>query len=122
MARIRARTVSSRAMRIGTYSIVARDAATGELGVAVQSHWFSVGSVVSWARPGAGAVATQSVADPGYGPRTLERLASGTSAPEALATELKADPSAHVRQVAAVDAEGRVGAHTGTGCIRFASH
>ncbi|MBA3808658.1 MAG: DUF1028 domain-containing protein [Solirubrobacterales bacterium] len=64
-------------MRRGTYSIVAQDHATGELGVAVQSHWFSVGSVVAWARPGVGAVATQSVAEVAHGPNTLDRLAQG---------------------------------------------
>ncbi|MGH2914238.1 MAG: DUF1028 domain-containing protein, partial [Solirubrobacteraceae bacterium] len=67
-----------------TYSIVARDAATGELGVAVQSHWFSVGPIVPWAAPGVGAVATQANADPAYGPRALERLAAGASAVRAL--------------------------------------
>jgi uncharacterized Ntn-hydrolase superfamily protein len=64
-------------MRRGTYSIVARDPATGELGVAVQSHWFSVGSIVSWAEPGVGAVATQSIAEPAYGPRALALLRAG---------------------------------------------
>ena len=67
-------------VRAGTYSIVARDPATGELGVAVQSHWFSVGSIVTWARAGVGAVATQSIAEPAYGPRLLERLARGRGA------------------------------------------
>src|SRR3954468_7889034 len=71
-------------LRIGTYSIVARDATSGDLGVAVHSHWFSVGSVVSWARSGAGAVATQSVVEPAYGPRALDRLGAGEPAQEAL--------------------------------------
>ena len=109
-------------MRHGTYSIVARDAATGELGSAVHSHWFSVGSVVSWAAPGAGAVATQSVAEPAYGPRALERMAGGAPATVVLEGLLANDEIAHVRQVACVDTEGRVAAHTGEGCIPFASH
>ena len=109
-------------MRRGTYSIVARDPGTGELGVAVQSHWFSVGSVVSWARPGAGAVATQSIADPSYGPRGLDLMMRGTPAPKALQTLLAADSQAHLRQVAMVDKRGVVGTHTGAGCIPYATH
>jgi len=100
-----------------TYSIVARDADTGELGVAVQSHWFSVGSIVAWARPGVGAVATQSVAEPAYGPRLLERLATGELPADALGAELAADEEAEFRQVAVVDGDGTVAAHTGAGCI-----
>jgi uncharacterized Ntn-hydrolase superfamily protein len=96
---------------------VARDAATGELGVAVQSHWFSVGSIVTWARAGIGAVATQSIAEPAYGPRLLERLAAGEEPSAALAEELAADPLARFRQVAAVDGHGRIAVHTGEGCI-----
>src|ERR1700750_3521432 len=70
--------VSSRVMRPhGTYSIVARDPAPGELAAAVQSHWFSVGSLCTWARPGIGAVATQSVAEPAHGPHALDRLGGG---------------------------------------------
>jgi len=109
-------------MRHGTYSIVARDPETGDLGVAVQSHWFSVGSVVSWAQAGTGAVATQSVAEPAYGPRALERMAAGDAAPEALRVLLEEDPLARVRQVACVDAMGRIGVHTGEDCIPFADH
>ena len=97
-----------------TYSIVARDSATGEIGVAVQSHWFSVGSVVPWAEPGVGAVATQSFVDPSYGPRGLYLMRTGTPAPEALAALLRADPDSQVRQVAMVDAAGRVAAHAGS--------
>ncbi len=100
-----------------TYSIVARDAATGELGVAVQSHWFSVGSVVTWARAGVGAVATQSIAEPAYGPRLLNRLEAGEEAEAALAAETRADAGARVRQVGVVDSSGAVAAHTGDGCI-----
>ncbi len=109
-------------MRRGTYSIVARDAATGELGVAVQSHWFSVGSVVSWAAAGLGAVATQSVAEPAYGPRLLARLASGEPPAAALDGLLAADEAARFRQVAAVGSDGAVAVHTGKGCIPYASH
>ena len=103
--------------RRGTYSIVARDEETGELGVAVQSHWFSVGSVVSWARPGLGAVATQSVAEVAHGPHALDRLAEGMDAQAALEAVLAPDELAPYRQVAVVDASGRVAVHTGSGCI-----
>ncbi len=106
--------------RQGTYSIVARDAGTGELGVAVQSHWFSVGPIVPWARVGVGAVATQANAEISYGPRGLELMASGLSAPETLRRLLAEDPIAATRQVAMVDADGHVAAHTGAECIPFA--
>jgi uncharacterized Ntn-hydrolase superfamily protein len=109
-------------MRHGTYSIVARDPETGELGAAVQSHWFSVGSLCTWARPGVGAVATQSVVEPAYGPNALDRLAAGSDAEAALADLVAADPLAAVRQVGVVDAEGRVAVHTGADCIPCAGH
>jgi uncharacterized Ntn-hydrolase superfamily protein len=109
-------------MRRGTYSLVARDPNTGELGVAVQSHWFSVGSVVSWAEPEVGAVATQSIAEPAYGPRLLERLRGGQSTRQALDELLAADEQAPVRQVAVVDSGGLVAVHTGESCIPFAGH
>ncbi len=115
----RSRLTSDRA-RQGTYSIVARDPRTGELGVAVQSHWFSVGPIVPWARVGVGAVATQANAEISYGPRGLELMASGLPAPEALKRLLAEDPISATRQVAMVDAEGHVAAHTGAGCIPFA--
>ena len=105
-----------------TYSIVARDPDTGELGVAVQSHWFSVGSVVTWARPGVGAVATQANAEAAYGPRALDLLNQGVPAPDALARLVAEDPAGNSRQVAVVDAQGRVGAHTGSNCIQYAGH
>jgi uncharacterized Ntn-hydrolase superfamily protein len=108
--------------RRGTYSIVARDAETGELGVAVQSHWFSVGSIVSWAEPGVGAVATQSIAEPAYGPRLLGLLRAGQGPRDALDELLAADDQAHYRQVAVVNADGAVAVHTGDGCIPFAGH
>jgi uncharacterized Ntn-hydrolase superfamily protein len=107
-------------MRQGTYSIVAMDSDTGELGVAVQSHWFSVGSVVPWAEPGVGAVATQSIAEPAYGPRLLARLNEGESPANALQALLDADEQARVRQVAVVNAGGAVAVHTGEGCIPHA--
>ena len=107
---------------VATYSIVARDAATGELGVAVQSHWFSVGSVVPYAEAGVGAVATQSFVDSSYGPLGLELMRAGKSAEEALAALLAADANRAVRQVAMVDAKGRVAVHTGARCIVAAGH
>jgi len=107
-------------MRRGTYSIVARDPATGELGVAVQSHWFSVGSVVAWARPGVGAVATQSVAEVAHGPNTLDRLQQGMDARAAMTAVLASDAQARYRQLGVVDATGLAVSHTGSSCIRFA--
>jgi uncharacterized Ntn-hydrolase superfamily protein len=97
-----------------TFSIVAVDSATGDIGVAVQSHWFSVGSGVAWAEPGVGAVATQSFIDPSYGPRGLYLMRTGVAAPDALAALLRADRDSAVRQVAMIDAQGRVAAHTGS--------
>lgn len=112
----------SPARPVSTYSIVARDPATGQLGVAVQSHWFSVGALVPWAEAGVGAVATQSFVDPSYGPLGLALLKAGRSAPEALAGLLAADEGREVRQVAMIDAAGRVAAHTGARCIEAAGH
>jgi uncharacterized Ntn-hydrolase superfamily protein len=105
-----------------TFSIVARDDRSGELGVAVQSHYFGVGSLVSWAEAGVGAIATQSVAEPAYGPRGLELMRGGASAPEALHRLLADDRQEPVRQVAFIDRHGRVAAHTGARCIREAGH
>ena len=102
---------------VNTYSIVARDAATGQLGVAVQSHWFSVGSSVLWAAPGIGAVATQSFIDPSYGPLGLELMRNGKTSAQALAALLVADEHADVRQVGMVDANGVVTNHTGENAI-----
>jgi uncharacterized Ntn-hydrolase superfamily protein len=104
-------------MRHGTYSIVARDPATGELGAAVQSHWFSVGSLCTWARPGVGAVATQSVVEPAHGPNALDRIEAGATAVDALADLVAADALGAVRQVGVVDADGGVAVHTGPDCI-----
>ena len=109
-------------VRQGTYSIVARDPLNGELGVAVQSHWFSVGSVVSWARPGVGAVATQANAEIAYGPRALDLIEGGAGAQEALSQLLAQDRSAASRQVAVVDHRGEVAVHTGEDAIAFAGH
>ena len=105
-----------------TFSIVARDPATGEMGVAVQSHWFSVGSVVSWAEAGVGAVATQSFVDPGYGPRGLDLMRRGVPAPKALDELVAADAQPDGRQVAMIDVEGRVSAYTGKSAIASAGH
>jgi len=102
---------------VATYSIVARDSSTGELGVAVQSHWFSVGSNVSWAEAGVGAVATQSFIDPAYGPLGLQLMRAGRSAPDALKALLAGDAQRDVRQVGMVDAQGRAATHTGALCI-----
>ena len=109
-------------MRHGTYSIVALDERTGELGVAVQSHWFSVGPLCAWARAGVGAVATQSVVEPAYGPNALDRLSDRVNAQQALGELLAADPLAAVRQVAVIDVRGTIGAHTGPDCIAHAGH
>jgi uncharacterized Ntn-hydrolase superfamily protein len=108
--------------RHGTYSIVARDPETGELGVAVQSHWFSVGPLCAWTRAGVGAVATQSVVEPAYGPNALDLLQDGTGAEQALGELLAADPLAAVRQVAVIDAHGGLSVHTGEDCIAEAGH
>src|ERR1044071_6622412 len=105
---------------VHTFSIVARDPATGEMGVAVQSHWFSVGSNVAWAEAGVGAVATQSFIDPSYGRNGLELMRGGTSAAEALKTLVAKDEGRDVRQVAMIDSKGRVAAHTGAKCIEAA--
>lgn len=98
---------------VNTYSIVARDVVTGELGVAVESHWFSVGSLVLWAEPGVGAVATQSFVDSDYGPLGLQLMRAGKNAGEALSALLAIDEHANVRQVGMVDANGVVANHTG---------
>ena len=98
---------------VHTYSIVAVDSATGQIGVAVQSHWFSVGSMVTWAEPGVGAVATQSFINPAYGPRGLALMRTGVTAPQAMRALLAADPDSAVRQLGMIDAAGRVASFTG---------
>ena len=105
-----------------TFSIVARDPITGDLGVAVQSHWFSVGSIVTWAEAGVGAIATQSFVEPAYGYKGLELMRGGMSAPETLKKLLAADAQREVLQVAMIDAQGRVDAFSGTLDIAAAGH
>ena len=107
---------------VHTYSIVARDPNTGELGVAVQSHWFSVGPIVAWAEAGVGAIATQSFVDPSYGKLGLDLMRSGRSAPDALRSLLAGDEGREVRQVAMIDSQGRVDAWTGKNDIAAAGH
>jgi len=107
---------------VHTFSIVARDPITGELGVAVQSHWFSVGPIVPFAEAGVGAVATQSFVDTSYGPLGLAIMRAGRSAPEALKALLAGDEGRDVRQVAMIDALGRVDAWTGKNDIQAAGH
>jgi uncharacterized Ntn-hydrolase superfamily protein len=107
---------------VHTFSIVARDPATGELGVAVQSHWFSVGPIVAWAEAGVGAIATQSFVDPSYGRNGLDLMRAGKSAPDTLKELLAKDDGREVRQVAVIDAQGRVDAWTGKNDIQAAGH
>jgi uncharacterized Ntn-hydrolase superfamily protein len=108
--------------RTHTFSIVARDPHTGDLGVAVQSHWFSVGSIVSWAEPGVGAIATQSMVEVSFGPRGLDLLKQGRSAEEAARALINADPGRDGRQLAIVDAKGNVAVYTGARCIADSGH
>jgi len=107
---------------ISTYSIVALDEETGELGVAVQSHWFSVGFLVPWVKAGVGAVATQSFVKVDYGPDGLKLMERGMSATNALKSLIDKDEAEAVRQVAMIDINGNVSAHTGERCIVFANH
>ena len=105
-----------------TYSIVAHDPETGQFGVAVQSHYFCVGGIVSWAEAGVGAVATQSFAELTYGPLGLALMRAGKTANQALDGLIASDPQADGRQVAMVDAQGNVATHTGARCIQAAGH
>ncbi|MFX0138192.1 MAG: DUF1028 domain-containing protein [Candidatus Hodarchaeota archaeon] len=105
-----------------TYSIVARDPETGEMGVGVQSHWFSVGSVVSWGEAGIGVVATQSLVNKSFGLRGLELLKQGKTPQEAINILLSDDEGRDVRQVAILDVQGRVATYTGSKCIKHAGH
>jgi len=100
-----------------TFSIVARDSVTGDIGVAVQSHYFSVGPIVPWAEPGVGAVATQSLVEVSYGPKGLQMMRDGRTAPQALRDLLAQDQYRDVRQVAMIDDDGNVAVHTGEKCI-----
>ena len=105
-----------------TYSIVARDTVTGEMGVAVQSHWFSVGSLVTWGKAGVGVVATQSFINPSFGPRGLSLLENGLTPELAVKTLLELDEGRKVRQLAILDVHGNVEAYTGENCIVEAGH
>lgn len=105
-----------------TYSIVARDKVTGEMAVGVQSHWFSVGTIVSWGKSGVGVVATQSFVNPAYGPNGLKLMAEGKNAEEALEILVSKDEGKDVRQVAFLDVNGKVSAFTGEKCIASAHH
>lgn len=105
-----------------TYSIVAYDSTTGEMGVAVQSHWFSVGSIVSWAEAGVGAIATQSLVNPDFGPQGLALLKTGLTAQQTLDALIVSDEGQVWRQLAIVDAKGNVAVHTGEKCIKEAGH
>jgi len=121
--KVAVRDKAARPLRpVHTFSIVARDPNTGELGVAVQSHWFSVGSIVAWAEAGVGAVATQSFVDPSYGKNGLDMMRDGKSAPDTLKELLGKDEGREVRQVAMIDAQGRVEAWTGRNDIQAAGH
>ena len=102
---------------VSTYSIVARDPDTGEMGVAVQSHWFSVGSIVSWGEAGVGVVATQSFVNPAFGPNGLELLKTGMTAPEVVDKLIAEDEGRDVRQLAIIDVNGNVKSYTGKNCI-----
>ena len=105
-----------------TYSIVARDPDNGQLGVAVQSHFFGVRAVVPWVESGIGAVATQAMAEISYGPLALERLRNGEAAPDVLAALVSGDDQSATRQVAIVDSNGAIAVHTGERCISHACH
>jgi len=105
-----------------TFSIVARDEKTGDLAVGVQSHWFSVGTSVSWGEAGVGVVATQSFTNKSFGIRGLQLLKGGKTAQQALDELLRTDAGRDVRQVAIADARGNVAVHTGKKCIDFAGH
>ncbi len=105
-----------------TYSIVAYDEQTGEMGVAVQSHWFSVGTMVTWGEAGVGVVATQSFVNPAFGPDGLKLLKEGKSAGETVATLLLSDKGREFRQLAILDAKGNVASFTGNDCIQPAGN
>lgn len=107
---------------VNTFSIVAFDPATGDLGVAVESKYFGCGSVVPWAKAGVGAVATQARAKVSFGPGGLRLMEEGKSPREALDVLLETDPKREIRQVAMVDAQGRTAAHTGAECDAWAGH
>src|ERR1700723_2599652 len=103
-----------------TFSIVARCPATGQMGVAVQSHWFSVGTVVAWAEAGVGVVATQSLVEPAFGPNGLSIMRGGATAKETLNQLISADEQRDVRQLGIMDTTGRAAAWTGARCVAAA--
>ncbi len=105
-----------------TFSIVARDSVTGEMGVAVQSHWFSVGSLVAWGEAGVGVVATQSFVNPSFGQRGLEFLKKGMTAQEVVDLLIATDEGRDVRQLAIVDVKGNSASYTGSKCIDAAGN
>lgn len=107
-------SASAQLRPVNTFSIVARDPVSGQLGVAVQSHWFAVGQTVPWAEAGSGAIATQSFVDPSYGKLGLDLLRAGKSAPDVLRALLSGDAACEVRQVAMIDANGNVATFTGS--------
>jgi uncharacterized Ntn-hydrolase superfamily protein len=107
---------------VHTYSIIAVDREAGEIGVAVQSHWFNVAAAVPWAQAGVGAVVTQAFANPSFGPRGLELLRQGSSPQQVVEELIGSDPAAEMRQLAVVDRRGRTAAYTGTRCIPEAGH
>jgi uncharacterized Ntn-hydrolase superfamily protein len=116
-----AQVYKSKEPLVHTFSIVARDSATGEMAVGVQSHWFSVGTAVSWGEAGVGVVATQSFVDKSYGPKGLALMKKGYTAQQALDELKNKDAGVDVRQVAFIDAKGNVASHTGKKCIQYAS-
>lgn len=105
-----------------TFSIVAKDTVTGDMAVGVQSHWFSVGSIVSWAKSGVGVIATQSFVNPAFGPDGLALIGKGKTAKEALNILIKDDEGRDFRQLAILDAKGRVFTYTGSKCVASANH
>jgi uncharacterized Ntn-hydrolase superfamily protein len=105
-----------------TYSIIGRDPAAGEIGIAVQSRWFNAGQDVAWIEPGVGAVCTQAITEPAYGQRGLDLLRSGRTPEQVLATLTADDPGRDIRQVAVADLGGRFAQHTGAACVAAAGH
>ena len=116
------RSAQPTAKPVATFSVVGFDPRTGDLGVAVQSKFFAVGSVVPWAKAGVGAIATQSFANVTYGPEGLKRLAKGQSAKATVEALTKADPNRRLRQLGIVDAKGNSASFTGSGCHDWAGH
>lgn len=104
-----------------TFSIVARDPATGQMAAAVQSHWFSVGTSVIWGKSGVGVVATQSFINKSYGPLGLQLIQGGTAPQQALEDLLAKDPGREVRQVAFLNTKGQTAVYTGKSCIAYAT-